>query len=323
MTGPVEYEVVRARAPRPAAAPSSLLRIAFGDRPGAAPPVHRGSPSRQRWLAAVALGAQGRYAAAAALLDGLCRSRAVPHAVRAHAAVTRASHLRQLGGHLLARRWDSRGLALASPAVPGTCLGADVAADVDVDVDVDGLGLEAARLDALIGLAADAVGLADLELADRLLIGVERSVVQHISWRPSVRLLWVRAELALSNGRASDAVRCAREAVTLARSVGAVRHEIKSELVLLVAESAAGAGQDEVVTGLNLLLERTRQADLVTLEWVIHVLLASVVEASDASRARTHHRRTAEILAVIRLRTDSVGRYVLDRSPWVPKLGDL
>lgn len=291
-----------------------LLRIAFGDRPDVMPVVHRDEPPVRRWLAAVALGARGHYAVAATLLDGLYRDRAAPPAVRAHAAVTRAAHLRQLGGHLMARRWDARGLAMAGAA------GLSAGAGLDT-VDVDGLGMEAARLDAVIGLAADSVGLGDLDLADRLLIGVERCVIEHTSWRTSVRLSWVRAELALSRGQVGDAERCAHEAVSRARSAGAVRHKIKSELVLLVAQSAAGSDQGEAVKGLNLLLERTRQAELTTLEWVIHLLLASSHEAFDTPEAQVHRCRTVEILVDIRLRTDSVGRNVLDRSPWVPKLG--
>ncbi|MCU1653655.1 MAG: hypothetical protein JWQ60_4804, partial [Pseudonocardia sp.] len=92
----------------------ALVRIAFGDRPEAPIVVHPGDPAEQRWLAAVALGARGRYAAAATLLDGVSGRSGATRTVRAHAAVTRAAHLRQSGGHLAARRWDGLGLALAT-----------------------------------------------------------------------------------------------------------------------------------------------------------------------------------------------------------------
>lgn len=318
MVGSVEYQAVRGSAMRQIEKSAPLRRIAFGDRPHRTPVVRRGDAPEQRWLAAVALGAQGHYGAAAALLDGLYRDRATPGAVRAHAAVTRAAHLRQLGGHLPARGWDAKGLALATPFD-----GAERSGASGQDVDLDGLGLAAARLDALVGLAADSVGLMDLGQADRLLLRAERCVVEHTSWRPAIRLFWVRAELALSRGQMSDSVRCARAAVARAGSAGSVRHMIKSELILVVAESTAGLGRDEAVNRLNLLLERTRQAELATLEWVIHVLLASTIKTSDAAGARVHQRRVAEVVARIRDRTDSVGRRVFDRSPWVPDLADL
>ncbi|WP_051343142.1 hypothetical protein [Pseudonocardia spinosispora] len=314
----MEYQAVRGSVARPVDEPVSLRRIAFGDRPSSAPIVCRGDAPERRWLAAVALGAQGHYGAAASLLDGLYRDRGTPRALRAHAAVTRAAHLRQLGGHLMARGWDAKGLVLATPLAS-----AERSGGAEAETDPDGLGLAAARLDALVGLAADSVGLTDLEQADRLLFRAERCVVEHTSWRPAVRLFWVRAELALSRGQMSDAVRHGREAVARAGVTGSVRHMIKSELILVVAESTAGLGQDEAVNRLNLLLEQTRHAGLTTLEWVVNLLLASTLEVSDATGARVYQRSVATILARIRNRTDSVGRRVFDRSPWVPNLADL
>jgi hypothetical protein len=67
-------------------------RAAFGPDPRVPvrlPPM--AAPSHDRWICAVTLGGQGRYAAAAALLGGLLADRRVPAAVAAHAAVTLAS----------------------------------------------------------------------------------------------------------------------------------------------------------------------------------------------------------------------------------------
>ena len=94
---------------------SGARAAAFGDAPERVPPG-AGDPE-ERWLVAVALGGQGHYAAAAAELERLAAGPGVPARVRAHAAVTRAAHLRQLGGHAAARAHDARGLRLATAAL--------------------------------------------------------------------------------------------------------------------------------------------------------------------------------------------------------------
>ena len=108
-----------------------LADVAFGDNPQCWPLPQAATP-HELWLRAVAAGGQGRYGSAVADLDGVCRvRRGGPLVSLAHS--TRASFLRQLGRHDRARRWDGRAMALA---------GADPEASAD----------------ALIGLAADALG---------------------------------------------------------------------------------------------------------------------------------------------------------------------
>src|ERR1700759_5104797 len=110
---------------------SDLTAVAFGNQPGRWPLPSAHTP-RQLWLRAVGAGGQGRYGSAR---DDLARLlRGAPEDARAPLAhSTQASFLRQLGSHRLARGWDGRALALA------------------------GENSEAAA-DALIGLAADALG---------------------------------------------------------------------------------------------------------------------------------------------------------------------
>src|SRR6478609_4818161 len=108
-----------------------LSNAAFGDAPNLWPLPPASTP-HQQWLRAVAAGGQGRYGNAMADLDGLCRGqRGGPVVSLAHS--TRASFLRQLGWHDRARGWDGRALSIA---------GSDPEAGAD----------------ALIGLAADALG---------------------------------------------------------------------------------------------------------------------------------------------------------------------
>jgi hypothetical protein len=318
---------------------ATLVDIAFGARPEAAIRVSPEAPPVARWLAAVALGARGRYAAAAALLAGLHGQPGVDPAVRAHAAVTRAAHLRQSGGHLAARRWDGLGLALAtvppSRSAGSTALGAVTAlgaaaaggaaaggGDLAGGPSGAGLDLAAARVDALLGLAADAIGLSDPELAERLLRLAEPAALEHPSWRPGVRWHWVRAELALSRDRPEPALELAGRALAGARAAGAVRHEVKSAIVLAVAEAGTGSEPEKVIADLSALSERTRQTGLWTLEWPIQLLLASLIGDTEPVRSTTHRSRAVQIVSTISLHSDSVTRSVLSRSPWVPALAE-
>jgi hypothetical protein len=329
------------------AAPPRVAAVAFGAEPGAPVRVRPGAPPLERWYVAVALGGQGCYAAAAAALEPLLVRPAVPVAVAAHAAVTLAAHRRQLGGHVAARPYDALGLRLAC----------------SVRDDPHGLAL-AARLDALVGLAADAVGTAAPDTAKRLLYRanelLERANAQvtvndggdhsdwaavgdearsNWSWRPSVRLGWVRAELALACGDAAGAVEPARAALGLARVAGSVRHVLKSRIVLAVAEAVAGASSTKAVAELDAAAESAEQYRLLPLVWPARLAAADLLErgatvvpdANDGvtkisqkavsdrvdGAARRRHAALAT-LSVIRQRADPIGKRLLGESYRVP-----
>src|SRR6188472_398446 len=139
-----------------------LANAAFGDDPQRWPLPPASTPY-ELWLRAVAAGGQGRYGSAMTDLDAVCRlDRGGPLVSLAHS--TRASFLRQLGWHDRARRWDGRAMALA---------GADPEASAD----------------ALIGLAADALGVGRFAASDA---AVRRAGEQLTgSGRQPVRLAWV------------------------------------------------------------------------------------------------------------------------------------
>ena len=259
-------------------------------------------------MVAVALGAQGRYAAAATELAALAADPGVPSAVAAHAAVTRASHLRQLGGHGAARRFDARGLRLAVQAPIGSR-------------DADGTDAQGAQVDALVGLAADALGVGDQVVACRLLDRAERSVPGHPSWRVPVRAGWVRAELALLMGQASAAVGPASAALDRARAAGACRHTLKSRLVLAVATAAAGTWDAvAVLAELDAVASACAAHGLLPLQWAACVAAGDVASrddkrrrtaAGDGSAAHAgilRRHAAARVLGVLYRRTDPVGR---------------
>jgi hypothetical protein len=229
---------------------NTIADAALGGEPARWPLPPASTPG-EHWLRAVAAGGQGRYATALTDLDVVSRSDAGPH--RSLAASTRASFLRQLGWHVAARPWDGRALALA-----GT--------------DPD------ARADALIGLAADALGVGRFALSARLLDRATEIVGVGASQRLPVRLSWVSAELAMFTGRGTDAVRFARRAVALAADLGSTRHGVKSDVVHAAALCSAGA-LDEARHVADDALRAAQAAGLVPLSWALACLLGDIGSA--------------------------------------------
>jgi hypothetical protein len=223
-----------------------MLAAGFGGSPGSWPLPAATVPG-QLWLRAVAAGGQGRYGSAYADLDVLLR--ATPSGRLASLAhSTRASFLRQLGWHDLARGWDGRALALAGD-------------------DPEAAG------DALIGLAADALGVGRLAASAMLLARAE-PFVTGAPHRVAVRRAWVAAELAMVGGDGGAAVRNAEDAVALAASTldGAARHRAKSQVVLAAALCSAGA-LDRARAVAEAALEVTGGLGLIPLRWALACLL--------------------------------------------------
>ncbi len=300
---------------------------AFGAVPGAAVRVRAGMDPVERWQVAVALGGTGHYAAAATVLTGLLAGRGVRLVVAAHAAVTLASHRRQLGGHATARRYDALGLRLAAAA----------SAAAPDDVGTDPL---AARIDALVGLAADAIGAGAADTADRLLRAAADAGRRHPSWRPAVRLGWVRAELALLRGDPGAAVDPAGHALELAAQGGSLRHVLKSRIVYAVVRSVAGGDPVEALGDLDAAADEARRSGLLPLVWPALLAAADVLErapeqlsrravdtndglprmaqrsvndrSSDAPRRR--HAASATV-SVILARCDPIGRRLMREGP--------
>ncbi|BBG04560.1 MULTISPECIES: hypothetical protein [Pseudonocardia] len=228
----------------------------------AAAAADRSDPLR-RWAAGVAFGGLGYYAAAAAILEPLSGSPEAGPDLRAHAIVTRASHLRQLGGHGAAAALDGRalrtvvagtellgaepvGTELVGPELVGresVCLARDVP-------DPWGLGAGAAVADALTGLAADALGRFDTRTAGGLLARAAPWCGGH-GHRSRVRHDWVVAETALVAGDPAAALEAAGRALSGARLLGSARHVLKSRLVRAVAAGVAGEDPAEVLAELD------------------------------------------------------------------------
>ena len=282
-----------------------LRDAAFGANPGAdvSRAAATGTP-RQRWLAAVVLGGQGRYAAATTLLTEL-RHTSDP-VLASLAASTLASQRRQVGGHAAARRLDGEALARLAGVAP-------TADDPDC---VDAAG---ALADALTGLAADAIGVGG---PARRLHVVATDTVERLGgteghrWRSAVRLDWVRAEIDLAAGRPADALEPARRAVDTATAAGAIRHRVKSRMVLAATlanlDDPVSKGRAEALLECD--VRHNEALGLHPLVWPCALLLAHL--RPDGAQAWLE--RAKGVLSCVLLRADPAARTLAKASVWVP-----
>jgi hypothetical protein len=254
-----------------AAVTANALEVAaFGSDPGMWPLPPATTP-RETWLRAVAAGGQGRYASALADVDRLRRS-PISDTLLSSALSTRASFLRQLGWHARARPWDGQAAALAHAGDAGA--------------------------DALIGLAADALGVGRFAASERALDRAADLVADSGSPRLPVRLAWVSAELAMFRGDGAGAVGHAECGVHLAAGLGSVRHSVKSRVVLAAALCSAGA-LDASRREAGGVLEEAGRFGLVPLRWAAACLLADI-GAEDLSPARIRAVRDQSAQTVVR-----------------------
>jgi tetratricopeptide (TPR) repeat protein len=216
------------------------------------------------WLLGVALGAAGRYGSALAVLEPLAQRAAVDIAARrlfaSLAASTAASVHRQLGRHEAALALDTQAEQLAGDAAE-------------------------ALFDARLGMAADAVGLADADAA-RARLDQAGTLLEGRAdwWRQKVRTLWVRAEVALLTGDPTAAAKSADTAVTLAEGSQAPRHVAKSLLFLGVAQVQAGEPA-EAATTLRRAATLADSLGCLPLVWPSRAVLGALLEGEDAAES--------------------------------------
>ncbi len=247
---------------------TTLWDAAFGDDPGRWP-LPAATTAHELWLRAVAAGGQGHYGSALTDLAELCRDAHGPLASLAYS--TRASFVRQLGGHDEARSFDGRAAALA---------GADPEAGAD----------------ALIGLAADALGVGRFEASARALQRSADLITEKAPGRLPVRLAWVSAELAMVQGQGVTAVEHAEDAVQKAASLGSARHTVKSDVVHAAALCCFG-DLDGARRVADTALNATERFGLIPLRWALASLLADIGSATFS---------TAEVAAIRDTSADTV-----------------
>ncbi|GEE01884.1 hypothetical protein nbrc107696_23300 [Gordonia spumicola] len=237
-------------------------------------------PGVDRWVRAVALGARGRAAAARTVLADIDGHSPI---LTSLASCARASLVRQSGRHALARAGDGR----ACLAVSGGPR--DVWA-------------RAAWLDALIGLAADNLGVGAFAASNALLtrVGAELDAIgpdRDVSWVtiPRVRLrhAWVRTEHALYSGDTPASIDWGTRATHLADDAPSPRHRIKTDLIT-AASDAAGGRVDAAVRRAHDVENRCRERGLLPLQWAAATMLAGI----DASDVRAQVRADEALAAM-------------------------
>jgi tetratricopeptide (TPR) repeat protein len=266
-------------------------RAAFHGRPGdGVDPLERAvavatesnlptEAAAARWLLAVCQSAAGRFGRSLRALDELLPVTAdAPLERRMFGALgeaTLGSIQRQLGRHDEARAHDE--VALALSAASGE-----------------------AGFDALLGLAADAVGLGEAAAARDHLEAARALTNGHAEWwRQRVRVGWVQAEVALLEGRADDAIRTAAASVDLAEQVGAPRHVAKGLLFQGVAQVEAGHHEQAatILRRSGLLAESLGTLPLL---WPARALLGALLgerDEQESLRCLRSAKRSVELMA--------------------------
>ena len=223
----------------------------------------------QAWQRAVELGAQGRAAAARRVLATVADDPRSASAVVSLAHSTRASLLRQAGGHGVARIGDGRACLLAVDATTAPS---------------ESEWLHAAWLDGLIGLAADNLGLGDFAASQRLLDRAAAHAAAQprnddADWRTAartaLRLSWVRCEWGLYSGRMDVARAAASRSAELVAVVPSPRHRIKAALIG-AAVAAAGGDVDAAATAGRGVVADAAEHGFLPLQWAAAALLSGV-----------------------------------------------
>ena len=229
------------------------------------------------WLRGVALGACGRYGQALDVIEEI--SPGTPEYSMARSL--RGSLLRQLGSHDLALRADRE--AMASAATPG------------------------AAVEAMTGLAADAVGLQDALTASTTL-AQGRSLLNRVAadprqgqtwWRHRVRMAWVQCEVALLESRYEDALAHAKEGIDAAEAATAPRHVAKSLLFQSVALIESDR-KDEAVPDLRRSLMLSTSMGFLAVAWPTHAVLAALLKAVEPDKAHAHFVEASAIADIVR-----------------------
>ena len=248
-----------------------------GDLPAALAEADEVAGAHRAWRAAYALTALGRYGEALARLDAVGGDEPL---LSAAAAGLRASLLRQVNLHVRAQDLDAQAVARLD-GVPG----ADAAA---------------VRAGLRIGMVADGVGLgiAQPDLARRL-ADATAAVDACSDWRQSIRLAWVRGEVAATIAAWPRAAGAFSDGLRRARRHGALRHEVKTLGFLAATTSALGDAATAAAQARDAAQAAARLGAR-PLEWPALLVLSDATRAlgDDAAAAR-HRCAAADVLGDI------------------------
>jgi ATP/maltotriose-dependent transcriptional regulator MalT len=156
-----------------------------------------------------------------------------------------------------------------------------------------------AGVDALIGLAADALGVGRFAVSATALRRAGQLLTESAPPRLPVRLAWVSAELAMARGQGAAAVAHAERAAQLAAEVGSARHAVKSDVVRAAALCSDGR-LDASRCVADAALEDAGRLGIIPLRWALACLLGDV--GSSCHTAAEMLRIRNECAATVRRR---------------------
>jgi hypothetical protein len=135
-----------------------------------------------------------------------------------------------------------------------------------------------AGADAMIGLAADALGVGRFAASAAALRRAGDVLTRSAPPRLPVRLAWVSAELAMARGEGATAVVHAERGVELAAAVGSARHPLKSDVILAAALCSAGRIEASRHVA-DAALQDAGRLGMIPLRWALACLLADIGSA--------------------------------------------
>lgn len=222
---------------------------------------------RRAWL----LTARGRYGDALVACEA---AQAGPPVVQASAHMAEAMLYRQVALHPRAEEADATALEVLRRTRTRS---ASVRAAIRV------------------GQVADAVGVqADDAVLSRRLKVAAAAVTAAGSWRQSVRLTWVRGEVAMLRGAFRQAARSFGSGARIAAEQGARRHEAKS-LIFLAAACAARGEHAEAARMVTRGLQLAVRCGAEPLVWPAELILAEV----EPDAAAEHLQRAAAVAGAL------------------------
>ena len=139
-----------------------------------------------------------------------------------------------------------------------------------------------AGADALIGLAADALGVGRFAASARCLQRAQPVMSRRRTGAAAGAVAWVSAELAMARGDGVAAVGHAEHAVELAAKLGSARHAVKSDVILAAALCSAGELERSRRVA-DAALEATARCGLIPLRWALACLLADIGSATHSA----------------------------------------
>lgn len=201
------------------------------------------------WARGTLVMSTGDYAAATRLLTPLSTA---DDEVAGLACARLASGLRQVDEHEAAVAWDER--AMSGPGQ--------------------------AAIDGWVGRAADAVGMADADLARTFLSQAESSAD---GLRDHIRIGWVACEIALLQGDVDAAARHAQKSFRLSLVFRSPRHETKS--ALFWAAALRHSQEEQAMALLRRGIARAQELTLRPFTWPMVMVMGDRATAGDEAAA--------------------------------------